>query len=249
MKIGFIGLGIMGKPMSKNLLKAGYQLVVMNRSREAVEEVFAAGATAANSPREVAEQSDIVITMLPNSPQVKEVVPAKDGIIEAARTGVIVIDISSIAPLVSREIAAKRYRNSPDTRKVEGGHKLMTQEGDKKGQIINLFRSGFLGTFIGMLPGGGGSAASVLSYTQAKNFSKKPEKMGRGAPEGVIAPEAANNGPTGGALVPLLSLGIPGDSTSVQCVAGVGNHVIRRIRQELLPKYPNVDDVVVLNHG
>lgn len=107
MKIGFIGLGIMGKPMSKNLLKAGYQLVVMNRSREAVEEVVAAGATAANSPREVAEQSDIVITMLPNSPQVKEVVLGKDGIIEAARPGLIVIDMSSIAPLVSREIAAQ----------------------------------------------------------------------------------------------------------------------------------------------
>ncbi|MDF1589948.1 MAG: tripartite tricarboxylate transporter permease [Desulfobacterales bacterium] len=83
-----------------------------------------------------------------------------------------------------------------------------------KGQVINLFRSGLLGTFIGMLPGVGGSAASVLSYTQAKNFSKNPEKMGKGAPEGVIASEAANNGLTGGALIPLLSLGIPGDSTT-----------------------------------
>lgn len=83
-----------------------------------------------------------------------------------------------------------------------------------KGQKINLVRSGFLGTFIGMLPGVGGSAASVLSYTQEKNFSKHPEKMGTGAPEGVIASEAANNGLTGGALIPLLSLGIPGDSTT-----------------------------------
>ncbi len=83
-----------------------------------------------------------------------------------------------------------------------------------KGQIINLFRSGLIGTFVGMLPGVGGSAASVLSYTQAKNFSKHPEKMGSGAPEGVIASEASNNGLTGGALIPLLSLGIPGDSTT-----------------------------------
>jgi 2-hydroxy-3-oxopropionate reductase len=106
MKIGFIGLGIMGKPMCKNLLKAGYKLVVMNRPRAGAEEVSAAGATIANSPKEVAEQTDIIITMLPNSPHVKEVVLGKDGIIEAARTGMVVIDMSSIAPLVSREIAA-----------------------------------------------------------------------------------------------------------------------------------------------
>jgi len=83
-----------------------------------------------------------------------------------------------------------------------------------KNQKINLFRSGIIGTFIGILPGVGGSAASVLSYTQEKNFSRHPEKMGKGAPEGVIASEAANNGLTGGALIPLLSLGIPGDSTT-----------------------------------
>jgi len=98
--------------------------------------------------------------------------------------------------------------------------KLSLQKGKRfsfsvfKHQKINLVRSGFLGTFIGLLPGVGGSAASVLSYTQEKNFSKHPEKMGTGAPEGVIASEAANNGLTGGALIPLLSLGIPGDSTT-----------------------------------
>ena len=83
-----------------------------------------------------------------------------------------------------------------------------------KNQKTNLVRSGILGTFIGMLPGVGGSAASVLSYTQEKNFSRHPERMGTGAPEGVIASEAANNGLTGGALIPLLSLGIPGDATT-----------------------------------
>ena len=83
-----------------------------------------------------------------------------------------------------------------------------------KGQGVNLFRSGSIGTFVGMLPGIGGSAASVLSYSQQKNFSKEPEKLGKGAPEGLIASESANNGLTGGALIPLLSLGIPGDSTT-----------------------------------
>lgn len=83
-----------------------------------------------------------------------------------------------------------------------------------KGQMVNLIRSSFIGTFVGMLPGVGGSAASVLSYTQQKNFSENPELLGKGAPEGVIASETANNGLTGGALIPLLSLGIPGDSTT-----------------------------------
>lgn len=85
---------------------------------------------------------------------------------------------------------------------------------DFKGQTVNLFRSASIGTFVGMLPGIGGSAASVLSYSQQKNFSKKPEEMGKGSNEGIIASETANNGLTGGALVPLLSLGVPGDSTT-----------------------------------
>jgi 2-hydroxy-3-oxopropionate reductase len=106
-KIGFIGLGIMGKPMSKNLLKAGYPLVVFNRSKAAVDELVAAGAEAAAGPKALAEQVDIIITMLPDSPQVKEVVLGKGGVIEGAQKGAIVIDMSSIAPLVSREIAAK----------------------------------------------------------------------------------------------------------------------------------------------
>lgn len=106
-KIGFIGLGIMGKPMSKNILKAGYELVVYNRSQDAVSELVAAGAHAVDSPKAVAELADIIITMLPNSPQVKEVVLGEKGVIEGAKPGTIVIDMSSIAPLVSREIAAK----------------------------------------------------------------------------------------------------------------------------------------------
>lgn len=107
MKIGFIGLGIMGKPMSKNLLKAGYDLVVMDKNQEAVDEVVAAGAKAAATPKAVAEQVDVVITMLPNSPHVKEVVLGQDGVVEGAKKGAVVIDMSSIAPLVSREIGEK----------------------------------------------------------------------------------------------------------------------------------------------
>jgi len=107
MKIGFIGLGIMGKPMSRNLLKAGYQLVVMDVNRGAVEEVAAAGAAVADSPRAVAEQCGIIITMLPNSPQVQEVVLGENGIMAGIKPGSVVVDMSSIAPLVSRDLAAK----------------------------------------------------------------------------------------------------------------------------------------------
>jgi len=83
-----------------------------------------------------------------------------------------------------------------------------------RGQIVNLVRSSGIGTFIGILPGVGGSAASILSYTMAKTSSKTPERFGKGEPAGIIASESGNNGLTGGALVPLLSLGIPGDSTT-----------------------------------
>jgi 2-hydroxy-3-oxopropionate reductase len=107
MNIGFIGLGIMGKPMCKNLLKAGYDLVVCDVFQSSVDQIVAVGGKAAASPKEVAAQVDIVITMLPNSPHVKQVVLGEKGIIEGAKPGTIVIDMSSIAPLVSREVASK----------------------------------------------------------------------------------------------------------------------------------------------
>ena len=107
MKIGFIGLGIMGKPMSKNLLKAGYDVVVCDLNTPAVEEVVTAGAASADSPKAVAEQCDVIITMLPNSPQVKTVVLGEGGVIEGVKSGSVLIDMSSIAPLVSQEVSAE----------------------------------------------------------------------------------------------------------------------------------------------
>jgi 2-hydroxy-3-oxopropionate reductase len=105
-KIGFIGLGIMGKPMAKNLLKAGKSLVVCDIAESAVNELTAAGAERGESPAAVTAASSLVITMLPNSPHVREVVCGKDGILSAVRPGQIVVDMSSIAPLVSRELCA-----------------------------------------------------------------------------------------------------------------------------------------------
>ena len=105
LKVGFIGLGIMGKPMSKNLIKAGYSLVVLDRNSDAVAEVIAAGAETATTAKAIAEQCDVIITMLPNSPHVKEVALGENGIIDGAKPGLVVIDMSSIAPLASREIS------------------------------------------------------------------------------------------------------------------------------------------------
>ncbi|MFP3121937.1 2-hydroxy-3-oxopropionate reductase [Ectobacillus funiculus] len=105
MKIGFVGLGIMGRPMSKNILKAGYEVIIYSRTQSTIDELTAAGAIVACSPKEVAQESDVIITMLPNSPEVEEVILGENGIIEGAKAGAVVIDMSSIAPLVSREIS------------------------------------------------------------------------------------------------------------------------------------------------
>jgi 2-hydroxy-3-oxopropionate reductase len=104
MKIGFIGLGIMGKPMSKNLIKAGYELIVSDFNKSAVEELVALGAEVGTNPKEIAQKSDIVITMLPNSPNVKAVALGESGLIEGAHEGLIYIDMSSIAPAASQEV-------------------------------------------------------------------------------------------------------------------------------------------------
>lgn len=103
-KIGFIGLGIMGKPMVGHLIDAGYELVVHNRNRDAVDELVGRGATEAHSGKEVAEQSDIVITMLPDSPDVESVALGEGGIIEGAHEGLIFVDMSTIAPSVTTQV-------------------------------------------------------------------------------------------------------------------------------------------------
>lgn len=124
----------------------------------------------------------------------------------------VLIGVFGLATILSE--AEKGIKADPTCDNVNLSNHEKFSLNDFKGQTVNLFRSGLIGTFIGLLPGVGGSAASVLSYSQAKNFSKHPEKMGTGVPEGLIASETSNNGLTGGALIPLLSLGIPGDSTT-----------------------------------
>jgi len=106
-KIGFIGLGIMGKPMARNLIKAGNQLVVYDINAAAVSEIVDEGAEQGLSSRDVASKTELIITMLPNSPEVKEVILGTEGVIEGARPGTILIDMSSIAPLAAIEVHDK----------------------------------------------------------------------------------------------------------------------------------------------
>jgi 2-hydroxy-3-oxopropionate reductase len=105
MKIGFIGLGIMGKPMAKNLVKAGHSLVVSTHNAAAAAELEELGASTAATPREIAEQVDLVITMLPNSPQVEEVALGSDGIVDGAHEDLVYVDMSSIAPASAQSVA------------------------------------------------------------------------------------------------------------------------------------------------
>lgn len=105
LRLGFIGLGLMGKPMASHLLKAGFPLTVHNRSHSAVAELVAAGGHESYTPKEVAEQSDIVFTCLPDSPDVENVVLGTNGIIEGARPGLIVVDHSTIMPATARKLA------------------------------------------------------------------------------------------------------------------------------------------------
>lgn len=107
MKIGFIGLGIMGRPMAKNLLKAGHELVVFDFNKEAVADLVSNGAASAETGKELASQCDVVITMVPNSPHVRAAVLGENGVAEGAKSGTVVIDMSSIDPTESRAIGAE----------------------------------------------------------------------------------------------------------------------------------------------
>ncbi len=113
-KIGFIGLGIMGKPMALNLLSKGYELTVNDLNKEAVQALVDAGATAADSAKEVGANSNVIITMLPASHHVQQVVLSENGVLSGAKKGSVIIDMSSISPVVSQEIAAQAEKQGVD---------------------------------------------------------------------------------------------------------------------------------------
>src|SRR6266511_2397462 len=105
--IGFIGLGLMGRPMAKNLLKAGFPLVVHSRSQGSVDDLVAAGAARASSPADVSRRATRIITMLPDSPDVERVLDGPDGVFSALQRGAIVIDMSSIEPATAVRLAER----------------------------------------------------------------------------------------------------------------------------------------------
>jgi 2-hydroxy-3-oxopropionate reductase len=104
-RIGFIGLGLMGKPMVRNLMKSGFDLIVHNRSRAAVDQLVSEGADPAASPKEAAAAADVIITMLPEDSHVTEVVSAADGVIESIRQDAVLVDMSTISPTTTRRLA------------------------------------------------------------------------------------------------------------------------------------------------
>ncbi len=113
-RIGFIGLGVMGRPMARNILKAGFPLVVHSRTRASVDELVAAGAAPGSSPADVTDRSDVVITMLPDSPDVRLVLAGPGGVFERLRPGMVLVDMSTISPAVARELAAECGRRGAE---------------------------------------------------------------------------------------------------------------------------------------
>jgi len=109
--IGFIGLGVMGKPMAKNLMKAGHSLIVHSRSKGPVDELVAAGAAAAGTPADVAKRANIVITMLPDTPDVEFVISSREGVLATLAAGGVIIDMSSISPAAAQRLAAQAKVN------------------------------------------------------------------------------------------------------------------------------------------
>jgi 2-hydroxy-3-oxopropionate reductase len=104
-RIGFIGLGAMGKPMTRNLMKAGYPVNVLTRTRSRIEDLLADGAVWCNTPKEIAQESDVVITMLPDTPDVEQVLGGRDGVFDGARPGMLLIDMSTVSPVAVRKLA------------------------------------------------------------------------------------------------------------------------------------------------
>src|SRR5712691_11426807 len=191
--IGFIGLGIMGRPMARNLLKAGYPLIVHSRSRGPVDELVAAGAKAGTSPKDIAGQSDVLITMLPNSPDVELVALGKDGIIEGAKSGLIFADMSTISQIVSKKIGKALAANAVQMldAPVSGGHQgainaaLSIMVGGDKAvfdQVLPIFQAmGKTITLLGPLGFGGFTklanqiivAVNLTALAEALTLAKK----------------------------------------------------------------------------
>lgn len=207
-KIGFIGLGIMGKPMAKNLMKAGYSLIVYDIVEAVVKEVVADGAEQGASCKDVAEKCDVIITMLPNGPDVEDAVLGGDGVIDGVRNGQVLIDMSSIAPLVSQKVGAELAKKGVDMldAPVSGGQEkakagtLAIMVGGKE-EVFNKYKAildvmGGSVTLVGDL-GAGETTKLVNQVIVAINIAAVAEGMALGKATGVD-PERIFNAIRGG---------------------------------------------------
>ena len=196
--IGFIGLGIMGKPMCRNLLQAGYPVVVYTRTKSKIEEMVKEGAQGAETPREVGEKSEVVITMLPDAPQVEEVILGERGVIKGIERGKIVVDMSSIDPLSTRRIGevlvsqGVEMLDAPVSGGEEGAIKgdLSIMVGGKKEifeKCLSIFQVlGKTITYVGEL-GSGGMTKLVNQIIVAVNLAALGEAFTLGAKAGLKA--------------------------------------------------------------
>lgn len=207
-KIGFIGLGIMGKPMAKNLIKAGYRLVVFDVNKDAVFELVKAGAEEAVSSKEVAEKTKIIITMLPNSPHVKDAILGENGVLEGLKAGSIIIDMSSIAPMASKEVAAKvrekgaELLDAPvsggEPKAIEGTLAIMVGGSEKVFEEVReiLLKMGSSAVYIGDI-GSGNVAKLANQIIVALNIAAMSEALVLATKAGVD-PEKVYNAIRGG---------------------------------------------------
>ncbi len=207
-KIGFIGLGIMGKPMAKNLVKSGYDLIVYDIRKDVVADLVVSGAEEGFSPCEIATKSNIIITMLPNSPEVREVILGKDGIIEGVKPGSVVIDMSSISPVATKEICAVlstkgvTLLDAPvsggEPKAVEGTLAIMVGGDESTFKKVReiLLRMGSSAVYIGET-GSGNVAKLANQIIVAMNIAAMSEAMVFAAKAGVN-PEKVFNAISGG---------------------------------------------------
>ena len=186
MKIGFVGLGIMGKPMAKNLMKAGYDVVVTTHKQEVIDEFVALGAEGAkNAAEEVKKGCEVIITMLPNSPQVREVTLGAGGVIEGGKSGITVLDMSSIDPVESQKIAAELEKSGIELLDcpVSGGEPKAIDG------TLSVMAGGNKDTFDKFLPVLKAMAASVVYVGPigSGNVAKLANQMVVAANIGVVA--------------------------------------------------------------
>ena len=186
MKIGFVGLGIMGKPMAKNLIKAGYDVVVTTHKQEVIDEFVALGAEGAkNAAEEVKKGCEVIITMLPNSPQVREVTLGAGGVIEGGKSGITVLDMSSIDPVESQKIAAELEKSGIELLDcpVSGGEPKAIDG------TLSVMAGGNKDTFDKFLPVLKAMAASVVYVGPigSGNVAKLANQMVVAANIGVVA--------------------------------------------------------------